>query len=166
MANGKLVWLNFENIDALTNLTKSFDVKSPNHVVSILVDLAQKTKDIQLKQMRVCPTCNREFEIEQITNGAYKLKDHIRHSDLENTTCNQMCKIQHRVKLESKDKANGTNESNDENSETTEQFTKTQEEIEQEEWNKKYDPNNYKIDPNVKQIAFTEIGIDSEKIQN
>jgi len=99
MANGKLVWLNFENIDALSTLTKSFDVKSPNNVVSILVDLAQKTKDIQLKQMRLCPTCNKEFEIEENTSRAYKLKDHIRHCDLEDTICKQTCKIQHRVKL-------------------------------------------------------------------
>jgi hypothetical protein len=113
MANGKLVWINFGNIDALTMLTKSFEVKSPNNVISILVDLAQKTKDIQLKQMRVCPTCNKEYEIEQITSGAYKLKDHIRHCDLDNTNCKQICKLERRIKLESKDKANGTNESND-----------------------------------------------------
>lgn len=115
MTNGKLVWLNFGNIDALTALTKSFEVKSPNNVISILVDLAQKTKDIQLKQMRVCPTCNKEYEIEQITSGAYKLKDHIRHCDLDDTTCKQTCKLERRIKLESKDKANGTNESNDKN---------------------------------------------------
>jgi hypothetical protein len=113
MANGKLVWLNFGNIDALTNLTKSFEVKSPNNVISILVDLAQKTKDIQLKQMRICPTCNKEYEIEQITSGAYKLKDHIRHCDLDNTNCKQICKLERRIKLDSKDKASGTNESND-----------------------------------------------------
>jgi hypothetical protein len=130
MTNGKLVWLNFENIDALTNLTKSFEVKSPNNVISILVDLAQKTKDIQLKQMRVCPTCNKEYEIEQITSGAYKLKDHIRHCDLDDTTCKQTCKLERRIKLESKDKANGTTDANDKNRVQTEQKTKTKEEIE------------------------------------
>jgi|CXWL01.1.fsa_nt_gi hypothetical protein len=113
MANGKLVWLNFENIDALTTLTKSFDVKSPNNVVSILVDLAQKTKDIQLEQMRLCPTCNKEFEIEENTSRAYKLKDHIRHCDLEDTICKQICKIQHRVKLKSNDIATGATTTND-----------------------------------------------------
>lgn len=136
MANGKLVWLNYDNIDALTTLTKSFDVKSPNNVVSILVDLAQKTKDIQLKQMRVCPTCNKEFEIERNTSGAYKLKDHIRHCDLEETNCKQTCRIQHRVKID----ASGTTTANAQNSETTgqkdqpEKMTKTQEEIDEEEW--------------------------------
>jgi hypothetical protein len=113
MTNGKLVWLNFQNIDALTTLTKSFEVKSPNNVISILVDLARKTKDIQLKQMRFCPTCNEEYEIEQIASGAYKLKDHIRHCDLDNTNCKQMCKLERRVTLDNKDKVSGTNESND-----------------------------------------------------
>jgi hypothetical protein len=121
MANGKLVWLNFENIDALTTLTKSFDVKSPNNVVSILVDLAQKTNDIQLKQMRVCPTCNKEFEIEENTSRAYKLKDHIRHCDLEDTVCKQICKIQHRVKLGSNDKHKGTTTTKDESSGTNDE---------------------------------------------
>lgn len=120
MANGKLVWLNFENIDALSTLTKSFDVKSPNNVVSILVDLAQKTKDIRLKQMRLCPTCNKEFEIGENTSRAYKLKDHIRHCDLEDTNCKQICKIQHRVKLISNDKPKGATTAKDESSGTTE----------------------------------------------
>lgn len=116
MANGKLVWLNFKNIDTLTELTRQFEVKSPNNVVSILVDLAEKTKDIQLKQMRICPTCNKEFEIEDINSGAYKLRDHIRHCDLEpDSTCKQTCRTARRVKLGT----NGTTTANDKNSEQT-----------------------------------------------
>lgn len=150
MANGKLVWLNFENIDALTTLTKSFNVKSPNNVVSILVDLVQKTKDIQLKQMRLCPACNKEFEIEENVSRAYKLKDHIRHCDLEDTTCKQICKIQHRVKLESNDKYSGTTTIKDESKGINgkNERQKTPEEIEKEEWETNpLNPKNYVIDP-------------------
>lgn len=156
MTNGKLVWLNFGNIDAITTLTKSFEVKSPNNVISILVDLAQKTKDIQLKQMRVCPTCNKEYEIEQITSGAYKLKDHIRHCDLDDTNCKQICKMERRIKLESKDKANGTNEGNDKNRAQTDkkEREKTPQEI-ADEINKKYEK--------IELASLYEYDIDTEK---
>ena len=53
-----------------------------------------------------------------------------------------------------KDKANGTTDAKDKNARQ-----KTQEEIEKEEWeNNPINPKNYKIDPNTKQMAFSEIG--------
>ncbi len=93
-SKGKLVWMYHENIEALEELKTKYGLKSPNRVVSILLDLEKKTKGLRLINKYVCHACNdKEFDIPDNISRAYKLKGIIRHSDLENDSkCNSPCK--------------------------------------------------------------------------